>query len=167
MWSCINSQDVGLEAATHSKSCLLYTSPAAFRVGAERSIHLSYGRRYEYPFGRARGGDVFSPAFAGERSTLLRRARTFCEGPPELRTQIGAPFRACKGKGDTFSPAFAGERSTLLRRARTFCEGPPELRTQIGVPFRACKGRRCLFACFCRRTLYPPAEGKNLLRRST
>lgn len=57
-------------------------------VGAERSIHLSYGRKYECPFGRIRGGDVFSPAFAGERSTLLRRARTFCEGPPELRTQM-------------------------------------------------------------------------------
>ena len=26
MWRCENSQDVGLEAATHLKSCLLYTS---------------------------------------------------------------------------------------------------------------------------------------------
>ena len=71
--------------------------PAAFRVGAERSIHLSYGRKYECPFGRIRGGDVFSPAFAGERSTLLRRARTFCEGSPELRTQIKYPFGRTKG----------------------------------------------------------------------
>ncbi len=32
--------------------------PAAFRVGAERSIHLSYGRKYRCLFRRARGRGI-------------------------------------------------------------------------------------------------------------
>ena len=113
--------------------------PAAFRVGAERSIHLSYGRKYRCLFRRARGRGIsfrllcrrtlYPPA---EGKNLLAKVH------PSYGRKYRCLFRRARGAGDIFSPALQANALPSCGGQEPSCEGPPELRTQIQMPFRAC-----------------------------